>query len=93
MKKTPLRRASKKRAKELATYYVLKKAMLAKRPFCEYPSTNGLPACTNLANDIHHIRGRGRKLNNVLYWLPICAEHHRYLHEHGKEARKLGLLQ
>lgn len=94
MKRTPLRRVSKKRAHDLAIYRSLKKYVLLQRYFCEYPATDGCPSCMKPATEIHHMRGRaGAMLNNVKYWLPICREHHRYLHDHGREARELGLLK
>lgn len=93
MKRTPLRKVSKKYAKELATYRSLKKFILGERYYCEMPSRTGAPSCLNRATQIHHMKGRGKNLNSVVYWLAICNDCHRYIHDHANEARKLGVLK
>lgn len=85
---------SKRRAKELKTYRELKMFILGKRPYCEMPSRTGAPTCLNPATEIHHVRGRyGPMLNDTRYWIAICDDCHKYLHEHANEARKLGVLK
>lgn len=92
MKRTPLRKVSKKYAKELATYRSLKKFILGKRMYCEMPSRTGCPSCLNRATQIHHKFGRGKNLNSVIYWLAVCDSCHKYIEEHKNEARKMGLI-
>jgi hypothetical protein len=64
MKRTPLKRVSTKRSKELKEYAKLRKAYLEAHPYCEvYLAENGLkyegkPIDAPLATDIHHRRGR-----------------------------------
>jgi hypothetical protein len=94
MKRTRLRRVSKKREHELKIYYSLRSYMLKKRPYCEMPSRTGAPSCLNAATDIHHIKGRaGSLLCNVKYWLPVCPECHRYIHDHANEMRARKVMQ
>lgn len=93
LKRTPLRRVSKKRAKELAGYRLLKAWILRVKPFCECPSRNGAPTCMNHATELHHMRGRaGSNLCDERYLLPVCIECHAWIHSHTNEARKLGLM-
>jgi len=45
-----------------------------------------------LASECHHMRGRnGKLLMDERYWLPVCRKCHRFLTEHSKLARELGL--
>jgi hypothetical protein len=89
----PLRRVSKKRAEELKIYYSLADYVLSQRPYCEFPSSTGAATCMNPATQIHHMRGRaGPLLCDVRFWLAVCDKCHKYIHEHGKEARKRGVL-
>jgi hypothetical protein len=51
------------------------------------------PRCGKVATECHHVRGRiGRLLLDRRFWLPVCLEHHRRIHERPAEARSLGLL-
>jgi hypothetical protein len=91
MKKSPLRKTSKKRAKELRAYAKLRKTMLV-NAFCEFSSDH--TPCGSRAEELHHIRGRiGHLLNDRNNILLVCREHHRFIHDHGKQARALGLLK
>jgi hypothetical protein len=91
MKRTPLRKVSKKRAKELRKYYWERGNFLAMRRFCEMPKVG---ICLNPATDVHHEKGRrGKTLLDKRYWWAMCREHHRWIHDHAREARKLGLLK
>ncbi len=70
--------------------YILEKARWLPTKMCEWPGTG----CVREATEIHHARGRvGKMLNDKRYWWALCREHHRYLHDHGKQSRKLGLLR
>ena len=90
MRKTPLRRISKKRAKQSAEYLRLRAAFLAIHPFCE-------AWCqwrTRKARHIHHQAGReGRLLCATEHWLPVCAECHDRIHKTDvAEAYEKGFL-
>jgi hypothetical protein len=92
-RKTPIRRASKKRELELKIYYSLKKYILSQRPYCQIPSANGTP-CLNRATGIHHVKGRaGELLCDVRFWLAVCPQCHDYIHAHAKESRARGLMK
>lgn len=94
MKRTRLRKVSKKKASEQAIYRKLKNDALAPGPLCEFPSLNGYDSgCVNRATQIHHAKGRqGELLNDQRYWWMLCMEHHRYVHDHPNQARKMGLI-
>lgn len=90
MKRTPLRRISKKRAKQSAEYLRLRMNFMLSRPFCE-------AWCNRkhiLAVHIHHAAGReGRLLCATEHWLPVCAECHDKIHKtHVAEAYEKGFL-
>jgi len=93
MKRTPLRRISKKRAKQSAEYLRLRQNFMLSRPFCEAFCRNGGKP-RNLAVHIHHMAGReGRLLCAPEHWLPVCAECHDKIHKtHVAEAYEKGFL-
>lgn len=89
MKRTRLRRVSKKRAMELRAYAIMRPIFLAANPFCEFD-----PMCLKRAVDIHHIRGRaGNLITDERYLMAICREHHAWIHSHAKKAREMGMLK
>lgn len=88
MKRTPLRKTSKKRASELRVYSVLKKTFLKLRPYCEIFE----PCCTRTAVDVHHTNGR-KRLNEIRDWLPACRACHDFIHSRPKYAREMGFLK
>ncbi len=89
LKRSPLRKMSKAKAKEHRKY-ILARARALPGKICEWPSN----VCTQPADDIHHLRGRrGKMLTDQRYWMFICRDHHRYIHDHAKESRQMGLLK
>lgn len=87
MKRTPLRRVSKKRAKENRRYLVLRRNYLYAHQLCEFP------LCARRATQIHHKNGRsGANLNDVANWFAICAFHHDWIHSNAKRARRAGFI-
>jgi len=92
MKKTPLRRASKKRAADLKIYRAVAPSFLEDNPRCQCPGPDGRP-CPNEATQIHHMKGRlGPLLTDVQWWMAVCQACHVYIEDHKKEARKRGLI-
>lgn len=81
-----LRRVSKKMAPRLRDYYRLRKVFLGRNFFCGYPG------CYSPCTDVHHVHGRGKNLNDITTWMPICRRHHNLIHSHPSAARALGLL-
>jgi hypothetical protein len=88
IRRKPIRRVSKKHAAELRTYSELRKQFLTDRPYCEARLCKG-----SLATEIHHMAKRGKNLNNVATWLPVCRCCHVYIEEHKSWARANGLLE
>ena len=91
MKRTPLRRVSKKRAKEMRTYSAMRKTFLAAHPVCVV--AEALWGSKRRTTDIHHRAGRynGNYLNEAT-WLAVSREAHQWIHDHPKEARERGWL-
>lgn len=90
-RKTPLRRASPKRSKELALYRKERDAYLMANPNCAARHAAGITCSGDL--QLHHYRGRvGRLLRMDMFWLSVCAAHHSFIHDHPGMARELGLL-
>ncbi len=87
MKRTPLRRVSKKRAPEYRKYLKLRAEAL-KDAVCEWP----LATCTSPAEDVHHMKRRGKLLNDKRFWLLVCRRHHRLIEDNKREARDWGLI-
>ena len=90
MKRSPIRKVSKKRDGELRVYRVLKAEFLKRRPYCEIFE----PCCTRTAVDVHHVNGRnGKRLLDVSWWLPVCRGCHSFIHSRPKYAREAGFLK
>ena len=88
MKRTPIRRVSKKMEKRLREYRKLKKTVLQHNIFCEFPD------CHKRAFQVHHVNGRsGDNLCNTATWMLLCLEHHDWIHSHPKQAREKGYLK
>jgi len=62
-------------------YKDLRKIYLNKNQKCEVNNSHK-------STEIHHISGRnGDRLNDVKFFLAVCRECHRWIHENPKEAR------
>ena len=84
-RKTPLRRVSKRRSKEMKEYGILRKEFLEKLPICE--------VCMKAkSTDIHHKEGRGKHYLNVDTWLSTCRMCHDKIHREPAWAREKGYL-
>jgi len=86
MKRTPLRRISKKRAAALKEYACVRANYLASNPVCEADD------CCQFATEIHHKlpRGRGGKLSDPHNFLAVCGPCHRFITDHPKWAVEKG---
>ena len=87
LKRTPLRRVSKKRQAALKVYSNLRKEFLESKPICEVCTTND-------SSDIHHKLplGRGGKLNDVTIFLAVCRVCHDKIHQDPKWAEENNYL-
>ena len=56
------------------------------------PNESGATNCKKLATQVHHMRGRGKFLNQVDTWLAVCPYHHDWIHSHPNRARERGVL-
>ncbi len=94
MKRTPLRKMSKSKAVEHRKYLKLKREAFSTYKACEFSEWNSpVASCTRPATDIHHCNGRiGKMLNDQKYWIFLCREHHQWVEDNKKEARKRGLI-
>ena len=69
-------------------YTRAKRLWVKERHVCSYPGCQNQPDKTP-----HHTRGRlGSLLCDTRFWLPVCFEHHRWIHENITAARALGLI-
>jgi transposase len=83
MKRTPLKRVSRKRARQNAVYLKARKAFLLENPTCA--------ACGEPSTEIHHKAGReGEWLNYQPFWMPVDAKCHRWITDNMEEAEALG---
>lgn len=77
---------SDKKAKELQVYRRVRDKYMKEHPICEYPGCHS----TNIT--LHHMAGRvGLDLINIGNFKSLCVAHHRWVEEHPKEAKKIGL--
>lgn len=85
MKRSRLRRTSKRRAAQLARYMELRKLYLSLHPKCQ--------VCNGTACDIHHKAGRhNERLNDMSRFLAVCRSCHDMIHRHPAQARERGWL-
>ena len=84
MKRTPLRRVSKKRQKEMREYNRLRRQFLDDNPNCE--------VCRKRTDDVHHMAGRGINYLDVDTWLSVCRACHNKIHARPSWAREKGYL-
>jgi hypothetical protein len=85
MKRSPLKRVSKKRQERLNVYYKLKRKFLSEHHVCE--------RCQKApAQDVHHKAGQGSNTNNVETWAALCRPCHRWVHDNAGVAREEGWL-
>ena len=87
LRRTPLRKVSKKHRVALEFYFAKRKNFLALNPQCQ------IAGCTAASQDIHHKAKRGKNLNEEKTWLAVCRYHHDFIHSHPSASRKAGLLQ
>lgn len=82
----PMRRVSKRRAKENKQYTEVRKQYLTEHPRCQ--------VCSNAkASDIHHRRGRWKsRLTEVAYFIAVCRPCHERIHHNPAWAYEVGLL-
>jgi len=108
MKRTPIKRVSSKRAKELREYAKLREAYLAAHPYCQATiliagldeaevisrqGHYGNGCIVRDATEIHHVAKRyGSRLNDMSKWLAVCRGMHLYIEQDKTWARANGLL-
>jgi hypothetical protein len=88
MKRSPLRRVSKKQAALLRQYSKLRKEYLAKHPWCEARVACNPPV---RAVQIHHKQRRGANLLKTETWLACCEACHQWITDRPREAKAKGL--
>ena len=82
-----MRPVSKRRAIANKVYAILKEEYFEHHPVCEAR----MPGCDYHTTDVHHMAGReGKFLNMVQHWMPVCRSCHRWITDHGKEAKAKG---
>lgn len=98
LRKSPLRRVSKKRALASRTYAQKRKAFLIEFPLCEVcpkiqPFFGSPGTGYNWSCDVHHTKGRlGEGYLDEKTWLPVCRSCHDQIHRNPRWARDMGLL-
>ena len=73
-----------KRRKDLETYFALRKEFLVAQKNCRL--------CDRTATDVHHRLGRGRFLNAIETWMPLCRRCHMMIHAKPSWAMEQGYL-
>ena len=90
MPKQPMARVramSGRRKRELSRYAELRDEFLKKHPLCDREG------CSKKSTEVHHTRGRfGVLLNHVEYWVALCPDCHRWVHNFPESAKAEGLF-
>lgn len=84
-----MKRVSDKLAEELYLYGVMRLRFLAVFTKCQA----SLRHCQYHANQIHHKRGRGLYLLDLLTWLAVCPSCHRRIEAEPANARIWGFTE
>jgi hypothetical protein len=108
LRRTPLKRVSKKRKADMATYSRLRKEFLAQWPVCFVWWRENMAhlmsydvLCISVvrgarnpcpATDVHHAKKRGKHYLDVSSWLALSRENHQRIHDNPSWARANGLL-
>lgn len=103
LKKTPLRKQSKKRAKENKEYLKLVKMLLEERPNCEACAAIALYfgnnaqcafkiAYPNRSTQCHHRKGRGKYFLIYEWFLAVCDSCHKTIEANKNWARSVELI-
>lgn len=86
MKRSPLRRTSRKRASQNKAYSKLRKQFLLRRTYCDICKTKPV-------SHVHHVDGReGLLLLDLSKWMAVCYACHDRIHGNPKWAREQGYL-
>lgn len=86
-----IRRVSSVKAKLNREYKRLREKFLTERPWCEACTLYGVSKQRSV--DVHHQRGRSRKLqNDERFWRAVCKRCHLLIHQDIPLARQLGLI-
>jgi hypothetical protein len=89
VKPKPINKAINKISKKLrnliSEYTELRTEYLKQYPLCKA----NLDGCTKVSTDIHHMQGRGKFLLNILTWLSVCRNCHKWIEMRPKDAKKL----
>lgn len=87
LRRTPIRRISKKKAAQLTQYTRLRATFMAQRPTCEKCQRRASTEC-------HHRHGRtGSNYLDVTTWAALCGPCHREIHNRPGQARAAGWLK
>lgn len=92
-----MKSATKERSKQLRQYNKRLKTWLKDNAHCRACEvladySGHAIHVIKLARECHHMRGRnGDLLLDERWWLPVCVSCHRWITDHGKQARELGL--
>lgn len=99
-RRTPLRRVSKKRAREQRIYAQKRKAFLEANPICWVWAANnvvkmieGETTKAHRSTEVHHKNGRtGKNYLDESTWMAVSAKGHCWIHQNPKEARAKGWI-
>lgn len=82
-KQKTISKESEKRKKEHVIYSIMRLQFLKNNPYC---GMNIQGICLGKANEIQHLKGRGKYYLDTRYWLSGCSPCHRYATDHPQEA-------
>lgn len=85
--RAPIRKVSKKRARELRIYNKRTPSWKDENSKCCFPG------CECEIVDRHHVIGQGIHMNDERYHIPLCRAHHDLCKSNPKLAMELNLIQ
>jgi len=85
MKRSPLKRRSKKKQVQDVEYTKLRRTFLLQHPVCEIFENES-------ATQVHHKKGRGIHYLDPSSWMAVSDRGHKFIHDNPKIAKEKGWL-
>ena len=93
MRRSPLKKVSEKYGEELEKFHrKVKPKWLLEHPGCQVEITPEILCNSINGVTIHHMKGRGKYLNNKRWFLTVCTDCHRKIENNKKWARNEGYI-
>ena len=92
MRRTRLRRESGSHRKLRLEYEKEKAKWMYDHPGCQFEVLRDLRCNLTYPVTLHHKMGRGKYLAEPKHFMTLCLNHHQWVEDNKREARRLGYI-